>query len=81
MNKIFYFLMGGLLLAMVAIVEPTESAALARKTGGATERLLEKKRHQNEGASQNQPSPEQLLARKVGGARTRLLWQVRHRQA
>lgn len=72
--------LGGLICAAFAALSFTGAAApaLARKTGGAPERLLEKQRHR--GASQNQPVPtEQRLARKVGGAETRLLRQQRHR--
>lgn len=74
MNKFFYTLMGGLLMATVLISTDAESATgLARKTGGAPARLQDKqqKRHK---AARNQP--EMQLARKVGGYRTRLL----HRQ-
>ena len=80
MNKTQFLYLGGLICAAFAALSFTGSAApaLARKTGGAPERLLEQQRHR--GASQNQPAPaEQRLARKVGGAKTRLLWPQRHR--
>lgn len=80
MNKTQFLYLGGLICAAFAVLSFTGSAApaLARKTGGAPERLLEQQRHK--GASQNQPAPaEQRLARKVGGAKTRLLRQMRRR--
>ena len=84
MNKMICFLMGGIMLATMfaaSAVDAAELPALARKTGGAPERLLEKQQEHHKGATQKQPTPEKRLARKVGGAKTRLLWQVRHRSA
>lgn len=84
MNKsFFYTLMGGLLLASFALTAADSSTdALARKTGGAPERLMEKQR-QPKGATQQQPDAQETrLTRKVGGYKTRLLFQRRHaRQA
>ena len=80
MNKTHFLYLGGLICAVFAALSFPGSAApaLARKVGGAPERLLEQQRHR--GASQNQPTPvEQRLARKVGGANTRLFRQQQRR--
>lgn len=81
MNKSISFLFGGLLLATFAMVNlsAAEAPLLARKTGGSSERLLQKQQERHKGASQNQPTPEPRLARKVGAPESRLLWQVRRR--
>lgn len=76
MNRFFYTLMGSLLAATFLATQNIESdsAMLARKTGGAPERLQEKQQQRHKNDTQKQP--EQRMARKVGGAKTRLL----HRQ-
>lgn len=76
MSKFFLFLMGGLLAAVCATADMNNQAdALARKTGGAPERLQNKQQQRYKGSTQNQPD-DTRLARKTGGAKTRLL----HRQ-
>lgn len=77
-HPFFYLLMGGLLAATFATHSATDSAdSLARKTGGAPERLQEKQRRHYKGTTQ--PQPELRMARKVGGYNTRLLHQQRLR--
>ena len=72
MNKILFTLMTGG-MALLAAFSDTPST-LARKTGGAPQRLQQK---QHKGCSQNQQNP--ALARKVGDPKTRLLYQAHRR--
>ena len=80
MKKMRFLCLGGLVCAAFAVFGGIGDAdpALARKSGGAPERLLEKQGRK--GASQNQPTPtESRLVRKQGGDRSRLLRQRRCR--
>ena len=74
MSKFFSILLSGAAI-LATVLDTADSTPLARKTGGAPERLQQKQLNRHKGSTQNQPEPTRL-ARKVGGSKTRLL----HRQ-
>lgn len=77
MKCILFSLMGGLLIAAAATLNDAPSPCeLARKTGGAPERLREKQHERRHGAENKQP--ETRLARKAGSYKTRLLYRQRN---
>lgn len=72
MNKFFLSILTSAAL-LGTLISTTDSPAMARKTGGAPQRLQEKQLERHRGAAQNQPR----LAHKAGGSKTRLLHQQR----
>lgn len=77
MKSTLFSLMGGLLIATAATLNDAPTPCeLARKTGGAPERLREKQHERRHGAENKQP--ETRLARKAGSYKTRLLYRQRN---